>query len=108
VIGGSNFLPREILGARTIDLPFPRENDMKAIVLSAVMVGALSSVMLAGCVAYPGPAEVTIGWHGDRYWDGNRYWERRDWEARHAGPRDDRDRRDDRPDDRRDDQRPQW
>lgn len=46
---------------------------MKAIVLSAVMVGALSSVMLAGCVAYPGPAEVTIGWHGDRYWDGNRY-----------------------------------
>lgn len=49
---------------------------MKAIVLSAVMVGALSSVMLAGCVAYPGPAEVTIGWHGDRYWDGNRYWER--------------------------------
>lgn len=66
--------------------------------------------MLTGCVAYPGPAEVTIGWHGDRYWDGNRYWERRDWEARHAGPRDDRrdDRRDDYRDDRRDEPRPQW
>ncbi|RQV04717.1 hypothetical protein DF047_22755 [Burkholderia cenocepacia] len=79
---------------------------MKSIVLSAVMVSALSSVMLTGCVAYPGPTEVTIGWHGDRYWDGNRYWERRDWEARHAGPRDDR--RDDYRDDRRDEPRPQW
>ena len=67
---------------------------MKSIVLSAVMIGALSSVMLTGCVAYPGPAEVTIGWHGDRYWDGNRYWERRDWEAQHRGGHDDR--RDDR------------
>lgn len=34
---------------------------MKSIVLSAVMLGALSSVMLTGCVAYPAPAEVTIG-----------------------------------------------
>ncbi|MEK7895404.1 hypothetical protein AAB990_32355 [Burkholderia contaminans] len=79
---------------------------MKSIVLSAVMIGALSSVMLTGCVAYPGPAEVTIGWHGDRYWDGNRYWERRDWEAQHRGGHDDR--RDDHRDDHRDDQRPQW
>ncbi|HDR9585527.1 TPA: hypothetical protein QDC22_007987 [Burkholderia stabilis] len=83
---------------------------MKSIVLSAVMVGALSSVMLTGCVAYPGPAQVTIGWHGDRYWDGNRYWERRDWEAQHSRGYDDRrdDHRDDHRDDRRDDQRPQW
>ena len=102
----SNLLPREILGARTIELLFPRENDMKSIVLSAVMVGALSSVMLTGCVAYPGPAEVTVGWHGDRYWDGQRYWERHDWEARH--PRGYDDRRDDRRDERRDEQRPQW
>ncbi|WP_175755898.1 hypothetical protein [Burkholderia cepacia] len=84
---------------------------MKSIVLSAVMAGALSSVMLTGCVAYPaGPAQVTIGWHGDRYWDGNRYWERRDWEAQHPRGYDDRrdDRRDDHRDDRHDDQRPQW
>lgn len=75
---------------------------MKSIVLSAVMVGALSSVMLTGCVAYPAPAEVAIGWHGDRYWDGHRYWARHDWEARpHRGD-------DDRRDERRDDQRPQW
>ncbi|MGS0894208.1 hypothetical protein ACVBGC_17000 [Burkholderia stagnalis] len=79
---------------------------MKTILLSAVMAGVLSSVMLTGCVAYPGgPAEVTIGWHGDRYWDGHRYWERRDWEAQHGGHDD---RRDDHRDDRRDDQRPQW
>jgi hypothetical protein len=106
----SNLLPREILGARTIELLFPRENDMKSIVLSAVMVGALSSVMLTGCVAYPGPAEVTIGWHGDRYWDGQRYWERHDWEARHPRGYDDRrdDRRDERRDERRDDERPRW
>ncbi|NTX32144.1 hypothetical protein HT746_34395 [Burkholderia pyrrocinia] len=83
---------------------------MKSIVLSAVMVGALSSVMLTGCVAYPGQAQVTIGWHGDRYWDGNRYWERHDWEAQHPRGYDDRrdDRRNDHRDDRRDDQRPQW
>lgn len=85
---------------------FPTENDMKSIVLSAVMAGALASVMLSGCVAYPGPAEVTIGWHGDRYWDGHRYWERHDWEAQH--PRDRDHGRDERHDDRRDDQRPQW
>ncbi|AIO75612.1 hypothetical protein KTE60_06290 [Burkholderia multivorans] len=79
---------------------------MKTIVLSAVMIGALSSVMLTGCVAYPAPTEVTIGWHGDRYWDGHRYWERRDWEAQHPGWHDER--RDDRRDDRRDEPRPQW
>ncbi len=98
VICGSNLLPREIFGARTIGLRFPRENDIKTIVLSAVMIGALSSVMLTGCVAYPAPAQVTIGWHGDRYWDGHRYWERRDWEAQHPGWHDER----------RDEPRPQW
>ncbi|WP_196483384.1 hypothetical protein [Burkholderia territorii] len=51
---------------------------MKSIVLSAVMAGTLSNAMLTGCVAYPDPAEVTVGWHGDRYWDGHRYCERRD------------------------------
>ncbi|WP_322023900.1 hypothetical protein [Burkholderia sp. BCC1977] len=77
---------------------------MKSIALSAVMVGALSSAMLTGCVAYPGPAEVTIGWHGDRY------RERHDWGARRPRGDDARrdDRRDDRREDRRDDQRPQW
>lgn len=34
---------------------------MKTIVFSAVMAGVLSSVALTGCVAYPAPAEVTLG-----------------------------------------------
>ncbi|KAB0643512.1 hypothetical protein [Burkholderia latens] len=67
---------------------------MQSIVSSAAMAGALSSVMLAGSAACRGAAEVTMGWHGDRYRDGHRNRERHDWEARH--PRG------------RDDQRPQW
>ncbi|WP_323120234.1 hypothetical protein [Burkholderia alba] len=56
---------------------------MKKMMLFALVLSALSSVMLSGCIAYaPGP-EVTVGWHGDRYWDGHRYWERREWESQH-------------------------
>ncbi|WP_206951462.1 hypothetical protein [Trinickia acidisoli] len=57
---------------------------MNRVLILTLLVGTLSCASLAGCIAYgPAPAEVTIGWHGDRYWDGHRYWERHDWEARH-------------------------
>ncbi|MBN3835748.1 hypothetical protein G3N64_28615 [Burkholderia sp. Ac-20344] len=34
----------------------------------SLRVGALSSALSTGSVAYPDPAEVTNGRHGDRYW----------------------------------------
>jgi hypothetical protein len=69
---------------------------MNKILLTTLMAGMLSGTMLAGCVAYgPVPsAQITIGWHGDRYYDGHRYWERREWEAQHP--------------ERHDDPHPQW
>ncbi|RDU96151.1 hypothetical protein [Trinickia dinghuensis] len=58
---------------------------MKAnkLLILTLAVGTISCASLTGCIVAPVPAQVTIGWHGDRYWDGHRYWERRDWEARH-------------------------
>lgn len=42
-----------------------------------VNIGTPAPVIFAPA---PMPAQIVIGWHGDRYWDGRRYWQRREWE----------------------------
>lgn len=75
---------------------------MRSTIAFATAAGALITAQLSGCVAYPaGPsayapapayapavnAQITIGWHGDRYWDGRRYWQHDEWVARHPEDR---------------------
>ncbi|QCP54636.1 hypothetical protein FAZ95_37860 [Trinickia violacea] len=31
----------------------------------------------------PVDANVSLGWHGERYWDGRRYWEHDEWMRHH-------------------------
>ncbi|KVE37736.1 hypothetical protein [Burkholderia sp. TSV86] len=47
-----------------------------------VLLAFAAGPLLAGCVAYPAGAgvSVSVGRHGDRYWDGRRYWDRDEWE----------------------------